>query len=93
MAGKVFSVRVSAVFNNLLLPGTLSALKAKMCDVIDVNADAGAEMGIFESLPDDVNSSNELVHAIRMQLTVIMAVPNLPFSSARWLIFRTIVKT
>lgn len=33
--------------------------------VLDVNADAGSRMGIFESLPDSVNSNYELVHAIK----------------------------
>ncbi|QOV70871.1 DUF927 domain-containing protein [Citrobacter sp. BDA59-3] len=45
--------------------GNIERLEGENVRVIDVHADAGAEMGIFESLPDDVNSSNELVHAIK----------------------------
>ncbi|EBA2137335.1 DUF927 domain-containing protein [Salmonella enterica] len=49
----------------LAASGNVERLEGENVRVIDVNADAGAEMGIFESLPDDVNSSNELVHAIK----------------------------
>lgn len=49
----------------LAASGNIERLEGENVRVIDVNADAGAEMGIFESLPDDVNSSNELVHAIK----------------------------
>ncbi|EKQ3316802.1 DUF927 domain-containing protein [Escherichia coli] len=49
----------------LAASGKVERLEGENVRVIDVNADAGAEMGIFESLPDDINSSNELVHAIK----------------------------
>lgn len=49
----------------LAASGNVERLEGENVRVIDVHADAGAEMGIFESLPDDVNSSNELVHAIK----------------------------
>jgi phage pi2 protein 07 len=45
--------------------GNIERLEGENVRVIDVHADAGAEMGIFESLPDSVNSSNELVHVIK----------------------------
>lgn len=49
----------------LAASGNVERLEGENVRVIDVNADAGAEMGIFESLPDGINSSNELVHAIK----------------------------
>lgn len=49
----------------LAASGNVERLEGENVRVIDVHADAGAEMGVFESLPDDVNSSNELVHAIK----------------------------
>ncbi|HCT7944845.1 TPA: DUF927 domain-containing protein [Raoultella ornithinolytica] len=49
----------------LAASGNIERLEGENVRVIDVHADAGAEMGIFESLPDGVNSSNELVHAIK----------------------------
>ncbi|HCT7900306.1 TPA: DUF927 domain-containing protein [Enterobacter cloacae] len=49
----------------LAASGNIERLEGENVRVIDVHADAGSEMGIFESLPDGVNSSNELVHAIK----------------------------
>ncbi|MEB3705232.1 DNA/RNA helicase, partial [Escherichia coli] len=49
----------------LAASGNVERLEGENVRVIDVNADAGAEMGIFESLPEGINSSNELVHAIK----------------------------
>ncbi|WP_316422062.1 DUF927 domain-containing protein [Klebsiella pneumoniae] len=49
----------------LAASGNVERLGGENVRVIDVHADAGSEMGIFESLPDGVNSSNELVHAIK----------------------------
>lgn len=49
----------------LAASGNVERLEGENVRVIDVNADAGAEMGIFESLPDGIKSSNELVHAIK----------------------------
>ncbi|EAW7976381.1 TPA: DUF927 domain-containing protein [Salmonella enterica subsp. enterica serovar Newport] len=49
----------------LAASGNVERLEGENVRVIDVHADAGAEMGIFESLPEGVNSSNELVHAIK----------------------------
>ncbi|WP_273832437.1 DUF927 domain-containing protein [Serratia marcescens] len=49
----------------LAASGNVERLEGENVRVIDVHADAGSEMGIFESLPDGVNSSNELVHTIK----------------------------
>ncbi|EMA9490369.1 TPA: DUF927 domain-containing protein [Yersinia enterocolitica] len=45
--------------------GKIERLDGENVRVIDVPADAGFEMGIFESLPEKVASSNELAHSIQ----------------------------
>ncbi|MBQ4771403.1 DUF927 domain-containing protein [Pectobacterium versatile] len=49
----------------LAASGKVERLEGENVRVIDIHADAGYGMGVFESLPDGVNSSNELVHAIK----------------------------
>lgn len=45
--------------------GKIERLDGENVRVIDIPADAGCGMGIFESLPDGVDSSNELAHIIQ----------------------------
>ncbi len=45
--------------------GKIERLEGENVRMIDVPADAGHGMGIFESLPDGVSSSNELAHIVK----------------------------
>lgn len=49
----------------LAVSGKVERLEGENVRVIDVPADAGHGMGIFESLPEGIKSANELVHAIK----------------------------
>lgn len=60
----IFSTGESSL-QQLADSGKMERLEGENVRVIDVHADAGCEMGIFESLPEGVSSSNELVHAIK----------------------------
>ncbi|HFT5242314.1 TPA: DUF927 domain-containing protein [Yersinia enterocolitica] len=60
----IFSTGESSL-QQLAVSGKMERLEGENVRVIDIHADAGYGMGIFESLPEDVNSSNELVHAIK----------------------------
>ncbi|MFV8984664.1 DUF927 domain-containing protein [Serratia fonticola] len=45
--------------------GKIERLEGENVRMIDVPADAGRGMGIFESLPEGVSSSNELAHIVK----------------------------
>ncbi|WP_257014198.1 DUF927 domain-containing protein [Serratia fonticola] len=45
--------------------GKIERLEGENVRMIDVPADAGCDMGVFESLPKGVSSSNELAHIVK----------------------------